>query len=153
MCADEPSPATEYLERRLRPQLAWYEARALSAKHWRHGLAAVQIIATIAIPVVNVFTHSVYISSALAGVAALATAFEGLFGHQDHWLSYRQTARTLETLLLRYELNLAPFDGADKHERIVAEGEAILDGEGAKWAEGVKQRGSGPRGAGIVIAN
>jgi hypothetical protein len=151
--ADEPSPATDYLTRRLKPQLEWYERRAASSKRWRHGLASVQIIATIAIPVVNVFTHSVYVSSSLAGIAALATAFENLFGHQDRWIVYRQTARSLETLLLRYELGLSPFDGADKDERIIAEAEAILEGEGAKWVEGVKQRGAGSRGANIVIAN
>ena len=159
MTADEPSPtaprnaqtAADYLTRRLKPQLAWYEARAQSAKRWRHGLAALQIIATIAIPIVNVFTHSVYVSSFLAGIAALATAFENLYGHQDQWLAYRQTARALETLLMRYELGLPPFDGADKYDLIVAETEAVLEGEGAKWVEGVKLRGSGSRAPNIVI--
>jgi Protein of unknown function (DUF4231) len=151
--ADEPSPtpSAEYVDQRLKPQLAWYEARARGAKRWRHGLASVQIISTIAIPVVNVFTHSVYVSSTLAGIAALSTAFENLFGHRDHWLGYRQTAQALETLLMRFNLSLPPFDGADKHERIITEGEAILDGEGAKWAESVKQRGGASRGPSYLI--
>jgi hypothetical protein len=149
--APSPARASEYIERRAKPQLAWYERKALSAKRWRHGLAGVQIVATIAIPVVNVFTHSVYVSSSLAGIAALATAFESLYGHQENWLAYRATARALETLLMRYELTLPPFDGAHRHERIIAESEAILEGEGEKWIEGVKQRGLGSRAPNIVI--
>jgi hypothetical protein len=150
---DEPSPARgeKYLDIRLRPQLQWFERRSRDAKRWGHALAAAQIVATIAIPVVNVFTHSVYVSSILAGIAALATGFENLYGHRDAWLAYRQMARALETLLLRYQLGLSPFEGADKDERLVEETEAALDNEGARWAEGVKQRG-GSRGASIVIA-
>jgi hypothetical protein len=151
--AEEPSPITHYIERRLKPQLAWYEQRALTSKRWRHALASVQIVATVAIPVVNVFAHSISASSVLAGIAALATSFEGLFGHQDRWLAYRQTARALETLLLRYELGLAPYDGSDKPDRLISDAEAVLDGEGAKWAEGVKQRGAGGRAPNIFLSN
>jgi len=151
LARDGAATAADYLGRRLKPQLAWYERRAVSAKRWRHGLAAAQIVATIAIPVFNVFTHSIYVSSALAGIAALATAFESLFGHQDQWVAYRQTAQALEKLLIRYELSLAPYDGADKDARIVADGEAIIEGESSRWLEGVRQRGAGSHAPNVVI--
>ncbi len=52
---------------------------------------------------------------------------------------------------MRYELSLSPFDGADRYDLIVAEAEAALEGEGAKWVEGVKLRGSGSRATNIFI--
>lgn len=158
--ATDPTPvqeptaqsAADYLARRLRPQLAWYEKRARDAKRWHYGLACVQIFSTISIPVVNVFAHSVYLSSTLGGLAALATAMSSLFGHQDQWLVYRQTAGTLEALQVRYELGLDPFNGSDRHGRLIREAESVLEGEGMKWSEGVKQRGSSSRTPGVIIS-
>jgi hypothetical protein len=149
----ETTPSADYIERRLKPQLAWYERRARTSKQWRYFLAGVQIVATILIPVVNVFTHSVYLSSALAGVAAMATAFESLFGHQDQWLAYRSTARALETLLMRFDLKLPPYDGEDRDAQLIEDAESVLEAEGANWRESVKQRASAARAPNIVIGS
>jgi len=132
----------EYLEKRLKPQLEYYERESAHAKRMNRYLSAVQLTATVGIPVVNVFLHSVYASSILAGVAALATGWAQIERYQERWLTYRQTASSLDTLRLRYELSLPPLDGDDRHDRLIAEGETLLGRESAQWAEIAKQKGA-----------
>lgn len=97
------------------------------------------MVATAAIPVINVFTHSVFTSTILAFVAAIAAGFSQLWKHHEHWLRYRATASALESLQIRYELRLPPFDGEDSHARVVEEADRLLGDEGAKWTSVLRQ--------------
>jgi hypothetical protein len=145
--------ARDYLARRLAPQLVWYEAKARWAKRWHFGLMGAQLIATTAIPVVNVLTHSIIVSSVLAGVAALAGGFAQMARHQEHWLVFRQTAGALEALRTRHEIGLPPFDGDDRHDLMIAEAEKILAGEGTQWNALVSQNVQGSMGHMTIIGS
>ena len=131
--------AKAFIERRLRPQLAWYDARSKHAKDWHFWLMGTQLIATSAIPVVNVLTHSIIASSVLAGVAAIATGFAQMTRHHEHWITYREAANALESLHLRYEIGLPPFDGDDRHDLLISQADKILGEEGSKWTAAVRQ--------------
>ena len=139
--------AARYIALRLKPQLAWYGARAARAKLSHHGLLGVQLVATAAIPVVNVVAHSVVASSVLAGCAAIATGFAQMLRNQEHWIAYREAARALEDLALRYDIALPPFDGDDRHQRLVAEADRILGDEATKWSDMAKRPGKAGKAA------
>lgn len=145
--APKPAPsrvtaeaAEAWMERTVEPQRAWYDAKAQKAKLWHVLLSGVQLVGTAAIPVVNSITHSVTLSSLLAGAAAIATGFAQLLRHHDHWLTYRAAAGALDTLQKRYEVSLPPFDGPDRHDHFIAEADRIMGDEGGKWLEHVKKK-------------
>lgn len=142
--------AAEYLEKRLKPQFEYYERESARAKRMHRMLAAVQLAATVGIPVINVFLHSVYASSVLAGVAALATGWAQIERFQERWLTYRQTAGSLDTLRLRYELGLPPFDGEDRHARMIEDSEDLLGHEATQWVDINRQKG-GPSAPTILM--
>ena len=100
-----PEAASAFIERRLRPQLAWYDGKSKHAKNWHIWLMGTQLVATSAIPVVNVVTHSIIASSVLAGVAAIATGFAQMTRHHEHWITYREAANSLESCI--YAMKLA----------------------------------------------
>lgn len=133
-----PEAAAAYVEKRLRPQLAWYEAKAKRAKTWHFGLVGTQLVATTMIPVVNAVTHSVEASTVLAAIAAIATGFTQMARHQSHWLRYRDTANGLEKTILHYELELPPFVDTDRHVQLIVHGDRLLGEEGAKWMTTVR---------------
>lgn len=139
-----PSPvpadaARAYLDKRVVPQKDWFDKRAKDAKDWHFRLAAAQMVATAAIPVVNVFVKSVMASTLLAFVAALAAGFSQLWRHREHWERYRASAKALETLLIRYELRLPPYDGEDAGARVIADADRLLAEEESKWTAAIRQ--------------
>lgn len=139
--AVSPEAARAYLEQRVKPQREWFDRRAADAKTWHFRLAGAQMIATAAIPVVNVFVKSVIASTLLAFVAAIAAGFSQLWRHREHWERYRAAAGALETLLLRYELRLPPYDREDAHARAVEDADRLLGDEEAKWIAAIRQAG------------
>jgi hypothetical protein len=140
--------AAAYIERYLAPQKDWYERKALTAKRWHYALVSLQMIATTSIPFVNYLTRSLVASTALAVTAAAATGFSQLLRAQERWVIYRSTASALATLQLHYELQLPPFDGPDRHDKLVAEGDRIMGEEGTKWMATIQA----PKGSGLPTA-
>ncbi len=133
--------ASAYLERRIKPQAAWFNKRAGDAKRWHYGLTGAQLVATSSIPVLNVFIHSVIASTVLAFVATIAAGFGQLWKHHEHWLRYRATAAALDALQIRYELRLPPFDDDDAHARVIEEADKLLGQESAKWTSAIRKAG------------
>jgi len=133
-----PEAAAAYLERRVKPQQIWYDRRSNDAKAWHYRLTGAQMVSTAAIPVINVFTHSVMASSVLAFVAAIAAGFSQLWKHHEHWTRYRATATALETLQIRYDLRLPPFDGEDAPAKAIEEADRLLGDEGSKWSDAIR---------------
>jgi hypothetical protein len=136
--AVSPEAAQAYLDKRVKPQREWFDKRAAESKTWHFRLAAAQMIATAAIPVVNVFVKSVMASTILAFAAAIATGFAQLWRHREHWERYRATAGALETLLIRYELRLPPYDGDDAPARVIEDADRLLGEEEAKWTSAIR---------------
>jgi hypothetical protein len=130
--------AQAYLDKRVKPQQLWFDKRATDAKSWHYRLTGAQMVATAAIPVINVFTHSVMASTVLAFVAAVASGFAQLWKHQEHWVRYRATASALDSLQIRYELRLPPFDGPDAPTRVIEEADRLLGDEGANWTSAIR---------------
>jgi len=134
-----PQAATAYLERRVKPQQAWFDKRAGEAKTWHYRLTGAQMVATAAIPVINVFTHSVMASTILAFVAAIASGFAQLWKHHENWTRYRASAAALEALQIRYELRLPPFDGDDAHVKVIEQADRLLGEENTQWVSAVRK--------------
>lgn len=126
--------ANTYLDVRLRPQLAWYERRAQAAKRWSVGLVSTQLLMTTSIPVANVLIGSPAASTILAALAALATGLLQMGKFHDNWLRYRTTVGALDAIRLRYNLELPPFNGGDRHARLIDEGESVISQEGVQWS-------------------
>ncbi len=118
--------ASAYLERRIKPQMAWFNKRVGDAKRWQYSLTGAQMVATSASPVFNVFIHSVIASTFLAFVATIAAGFGQLWRRHEHWLRYRATASALDATQIRYELRLPPFDDEDAHAKVIEGADRLL---------------------------
>ena len=129
-----PEATKAYLDRRLKPQLAWYDARAQVAKRWNAGLITIQLFMTSSIPVANVLLGSSTASTVLAAIAALATGYLQMGKFHDDWIRYRTTAAALDAIKLRYELKLSPFEGNLRHARLIEEAEKAIAHEGMQWS-------------------
>jgi hypothetical protein len=139
--------AAAWIKRVVEPQRLWFDAKAEKAKFWHVALTGTQLVGTASIPVVNSLTHSVGLSSILAGMAAIATGFGQFLRHHDHWLRYRAAAAALDGLQKRYEVGLPPFDGPDRHDLFVAEADRIMGEEGGKWLESARKKPAAARAA------
>jgi Protein of unknown function (DUF4231) len=69
-----------------------------------------------------------------AALAAIATGFLQLGKFHENWVRYRSTVGALQAIKLRYELGLPPFDGDDRHARLIEEAEKAILQEGAQWS-------------------
>jgi len=136
-----PEIAKNYLEERLQPQLAWYERRAQTAKRWSVGLISTQLVMTTSIPVANTLAgNSTVASTILAALAALATGLQQMGKFHENWVRYRTAASSLDAIQLRYNLGLSPFDGDNRHSRLIAEGEGAMSQEGMQWSSALSAR-------------
>ena len=126
--------ANTYLERRLKPQLAWYDSRAQVAKRWNVTLITIQLVMTSSIPIANALLSTSTASTVLAAAAALATGYLQMGKFHDDWVRYRTTAAALDAIKLRYELKLSPFEGTSRHARLIEEAEKAIAQEGMQWS-------------------
>lgn len=145
MSGDAEAPATPskldaYLAKRFNPQLEWYERRAANAKRRHYGLAGTQITATAMLPVATQLPQGALGSALLGAFALIAASFAALGGFHSDWLRYRNTAQALNKLRDYHALKLAPFDGPDADDRLIAEAESLLDGEREAWTASASQQ-------------
>jgi hypothetical protein len=126
--------ASTNLERRLKPQLTWYDSRAQVAKRWNVSLITTQLCMTSSIPVANALLSTSTVSTVLAAAAALATGYLQLGKFHDDWVRYRTTAAALDAIKLRYELKLSPFEGPGRHALLIEETEKAIAQEGIQWS-------------------
>lgn len=135
-----------YIERCLKPQRAWFCRKAAGAKRFHHALISAQVLATAAIPMLNMLTlqhrNFTYLSTAAAAVSGLAAGISGFGKYREHWVRYRQTATTLENMELEYELSLAPFDGPDRNNLLINSVRKLLGDEQKLWLADVKSTGA-----------
>ena len=133
----QPS-AGSYVQNRLDPQLAWYERKSAKAKQALWSLSAVQFSSTALIPLLNAFAtetkEALYLSSAFAAVAAIATGLTALGRYNENWVRYRKCATSLESLKLKHQHRVPPFDGPDADLRLIELSEATIETEADQWA-------------------
>ena len=134
----DPARAAAYIERRLDPQIAWFEAKSVDAKRKHTVYSTTQIAATGMIPVANLLPNSSLSSTILAAIAGLAAGLAALGSHRNHWLRYRATADALHKLRLHYDLKIPPFDGDEADLHLIDEAEAIFSGEQTNWTSLVR---------------
>lgn len=127
-----------YIQNRLDPQLAWYERKSATAKRSLWSLSAVQFSSTALIPLLNAVSaeakEALYLSSAFAAVAAIATGLTALGRYNENWVRYRKCATSLESLKLKHQHGVAPFDGPDADIRLIELTEATIETEADQWA-------------------
>jgi Protein of unknown function (DUF4231) len=125
--------AETYISRKLDPQLIWFKKKAERSKLFHYSTLGGSMVATSSIVVANSL-HLSPLSTGLAVVATIATGLSGMAKFQENWVRYRGAATALETLKLRYEVGMHPFEGPDKHGLLVEEAERIFDKEQSQWA-------------------
>lgn len=135
----DSSRATSYIERRLDPQIAWFERKAAVAKRAHFSFSTTQITAMGLIPVANLLPYGAVTSTLLAALAGIGGGVAALGGHHSHWVRYRTIASALQKLRLHHEIGLPPFDGPDKDTILIAQAEALISGEHDTWSEEAKK--------------
>jgi Protein of unknown function (DUF4231) len=101
---DDKSPnILEYIEKRLKPSIEWYEKKAYDNMLRYHLFQIVIIIAGVAIPIVNVVpvpgsdsTTVKIISSILGGIIVGLTSILQLYKSQESWIIFRATVESLK---------------------------------------------------------
>lgn len=136
--ASGQASVASYIKNRLGPQLSWYEAKSAKAKRSLWSLSAIQFSTTAIIPVLNAVSteakEALYLSSACAAAAAIATGLIALGRFNENWVRYRRCVTSLESLKLKHEHRVAPFDGPDADSRLIELAEATIETEADQWA-------------------
>jgi hypothetical protein len=144
----EKPDISDYLQKRFKPQIEWYEDKAVSNMRRFYLGQIVIIIISAAIPIINVYDfpndsnsddREIRVwSSILGGTIAISTGFIQLTKAHEKWILYRSTAE-----LLKREYNLFSLDSGEEYTKeenpgekkrlFIKRCESIMAAEGAKF--------------------
>ena len=134
----------KYISDRVKSQIDWHDNKSKTSKRLFVTFGIVQVTAVASIPIINSFASAdlrfLYVSSILAGIAAVATGFVVFLRAEENWLRYRNTCNRLESLLVAYEHHMEPFDQKDRDALFVTMCESALGEEQSRWLEEARQK-------------
>jgi Protein of unknown function (DUF4231) len=129
---------------RVHDQLAYYEkAAGRSQKHFR-TVKIGQLIVSAAVPVAAAAHASGVVIAVLGALILILEGVQALFGWQQNWVSYRNSAEALQSEQHLYEAAAGPYAEADTPRRLLAERvEGLLSTERSGWAAAQLSSGKG----------
>jgi hypothetical protein len=127
---------SEYLQRRIRPRIQWYDKRAVASKR---AYLAIDLGSTILSIMLVVLLHVDEIPrlflSALAASVALLMAIERALRFRERWTSYRLTAEAVDREVKLYEHSAGAYriNRDESFALLVERVENLLQDEAGKW--------------------
>ena len=100
--------AEEYLEKRLVPEMDYYDQRASWNKTWFQIMSVLSIVSATSVPVIAAmgFTRPLAIVGA---ITTIAIATQSLFKWQENWLKFRGGYQSLKKEKLLYATRTGPY--------------------------------------------
>ena len=133
----------EYLEKRLKEQIDWYDAKSLASQKLFKRLRATEIVAAAMIPFLSGIAISnpgfTLVGTVLVGILGMAVTiiagFLSLGQYQENWTEYRMTCESLLKEKLVFETGVEPYNGDDAFHLLVQRVENLVSKENTHWGQ------------------
>jgi len=145
---DKEPTIEDYIERRYKPQLQYYEKHSTDNRVRFYISQIVIIIVSALIPIINIIPtdnneniNAIKMASSIFGfIIIVATGFLQLTKSQENWISYRSTAELLKTEYNLFKMKTGDYsdekignDNRKREQLIVNRIETIISEEGKKF--------------------
>lgn len=117
----------EFHEEFYKPQLEWYDTKAISNKKYCRGMKISQIVLAAVLPVaVTLFpvTASMFWQNTIIIASVLLIILEALesyLNYQKKWMNYRTTAEGLRREEQMFKTGTKEYEGVDNPEKLFVE--------------------------------
>lgn len=129
---------------RLEDQLGYYERTASRSQKSFRVVKVVQLIVAAAVPVTATAGASAVVTASIGGLILVLEGVQALFGWQQNWVNYRNTAEALKSEQHLYQAHAGPYARAGSPARLLAERiEALLSSERSGWVSAQLPPGAG----------
>ena len=93
---------------RLEDQLGYYERTASRSQKSFRVVKVVQLIVAAAVPVTATAGASAVVTASIGGLILVLEGVQALFGWQQNWVNYRNTAEALKSVQHLYQAHAIP---------------------------------------------
>lgn len=125
----------EYINERLKPQIEWYDQKAIHSQKWYKLLHRAEIFIAGVFPLICFFAsaeHIKVVTIVTSVLLALIVGFQNCGQYQTLWVRYRRTAEALTSEMYLAKNRCGDYANADK-ELLVERAEGIIKKENALW--------------------
>ena len=130
--------SNNYLQKRLEPQLKYYDKKASQNKQTYHWLQWTAIAISAGVPALIAWAPDDLkaLTVSLSVILAVTTVALKTFRFQELWINYRTIARILEREKHLYLARANAYQNADNPHQLLAErAEDIMSNENTVWVE------------------
>jgi len=128
----------EYTEKRLDPQIRWYDKKAQSNKHCYKGLRILEIIIAAFIPFLTGYmTGPALLKFTIGSLGLLIVIITGIVSLcklQENWIEFRTTYESLTHEKYLFETKTEPYNTEDPFLLLVQRVETLISKENTNWA-------------------
>ncbi len=129
----------EYIEKRLKDQISWYDGKSLWNKTWYTRLQKAEFCMAALVPFLVGFLEGSLCLRIVVGLLGVGMAFigslHGLMNYHENWLECKGTGETLKHELYFYETKTGPYKNEnDPFPILVERVEGIISHENINWA-------------------
>lgn len=133
----------EYIEKRLRDQIDWYDRKSLANQKVFKWLSITEIVAAALIPFLSGLLISIpkfrligtIIVGSLGMTVAVIAGILSLGRHKEHRIEYRTICQSLKRESFLFQTGVKPYDGDDAFGVLVERVETLVSKETINWAE------------------
>jgi uncharacterized protein DUF4231 len=119
---------------RLRDQLGWYDKAAGRSQRSFRIVKLVQLVAAASVSVAAVAGAGAVVSALIGAVILILEGVQALFGWQQNWVNYRNTAEALKSEQHLFAAHAGPYASSTNPARLLAERvEGLLSTERSGW--------------------
>lgn len=127
-------PSIDPTLERVRSQLEYYEKTARRSQRNFRVVKVLQLIVAAAVPVAATADAGAVITALLGALILILEGVQALFGWQQNWVNYRNTAEGLNSEQHLYDAHAGPYARAANPKRLLAERvEGLLSTERSGW--------------------
>ena len=129
---------------RLEDQLGYYERTASRSQKSFRVVKVLQLIVAAAVPVAATAGAGAVVTAMIGGLILVLEGIQALFGWQQNWINYRNTAEALKSEQHLYQAHAGPYARTPSAARLLAERiEALLSSERSGWVSAQLPAGAG----------
>ena len=129
----------EYIARRVRDQIDWYDRKSIWNQRWFKRLRLVEILAAALIPFLTAVPDSFgSMKYVIGGLGVLITVVAGVLAlhqFQERWTEYRTTCESLKKELFLFLTRAEPYAAGEAFSMLVQKVETLISKENTNWAQ------------------
>lgn len=134
----------EYIEKRLRDQINWYDYKSQFNQKWFKRLKILEIISAAIIPFLAgigpIFSYYQWVIGFIGVVIAVSAGVSSIYKFHENWIKYRTTAETLKHELYLFKTKCPPYNESNAFCKLVERTESLISKENTQWSRNLEKR-------------